>query len=76
MRIGLHAVIGAGLAGTLGHVGTVGSRSGSPPWGLPRMNPADLLATRSEESAILGWVGRLMIGTILALIYAAFLPPG
>lgn len=46
----------------------------APVMGLPRMNPADMLAGAMGGSVLLGWAGHLMIGIILALIYAVVAP--
>ena len=43
----------------------------APMIGIPAMNPAAMLAGAMGGSAALGWLGHLMIGTVLALIYAA-----
>ena len=43
----------------------------APMMGLPAMNPAAMLAGAMGGSMALGWTEHLMIGTILALIYAA-----
>lgn len=42
--------------------------------GIPRMNPAAMLAGAMGGSAALGWVGYLMIGVVLALINAIASP--
>lgn len=41
-----------------------------PLLGLPPGNPAQLLAGAMGGNAMLGWAGHLMIGVMLALIYA------
>ncbi len=61
------AVVG-GLVGTL--IMTAIGLWVAPMMGIPRMNPADMLAGAMGGSTLLGWAGHLMIGTILALIYA------
>ena len=68
MNINYGTAITGGLAGTA--VMTVVGVFLAPMMGMPRMNPADMLAA-PMGSAVLGWAGHLMIGTILALIYAA-----
>lgn len=65
------AVVG-GLVGTL--VMTAIGLWVAPLMGIPRMNPADMLAGAMGGSTLLGWAGHLMIGTILALIYAVVAP--
>ena len=44
----------------------------APMMGMPPMNPAEMLAMKMGGSSVLGWTGHLMIGTVLALIYAKF----
>jgi hypothetical protein len=65
----------AGLAGLLatGVMTAVGLWV-APLMGIPAMNPAAMLAGAMGGSVALGWVGHLMIGTILALIYAVISP--
>lgn len=46
----------------------------APVMGLPRMNPADMLAGAMGGNVLLGWAGHLMIGIILALVYAVVAP--
>ncbi len=70
MRINYMRAVAAGLAGTL--VMTAVGVWIAPAMGIPRMNPAEMLASKMGGVAILGWLGHFMIGTILALIYAAF----
>jgi uncharacterized membrane protein YagU involved in acid resistance len=60
--------IAGGLLGTI--VMTVVGLYGAPMMGIPAMNPADMLASNMGGMAILGWMGHLMIGVILALAYA------
>jgi len=61
-------VVGAGLLGTL--VMTAVGLYGAPLMGIPAMNPADMLAGRMGGITILGWMGHLMIGIVLAIAYA------
>lgn len=42
----------------------------APMMGIPPMNPANMLAAQMGGSLVLGWMGHLMIGVVLALIYA------
>lgn len=65
------AAIG-GLIGTL--VMTAVGLWIAPLMGMPRMNPADMLAGAMGGSALLGWTGHLTIGVVLALIYAVVAP--
>lgn len=62
----------AGVVGTA--VMTVVGLWVAPLMGMPAMNPAQMLAGAMGGSPVLGWVGHFMIGTILALIYAAVAP--
>jgi uncharacterized membrane protein YagU involved in acid resistance len=68
MQPGTGRVIAAGLAGTLAM--TAVGLYGAPMMGMPAMNPADMLASRMGGVAVLGWMGHLMIGVVLALLYA------
>jgi uncharacterized membrane protein YagU involved in acid resistance len=58
----------AGIAGT--RAMTVVGRWIAPVMGIPRMNPAEMLAWAMGGMLALGWVAHFMIGTILAIIYA------
>lgn len=69
MRINLGKAIIAGLVGTL--IMTAVGVWLAPMMGIPRMNPAEMLAGQMGGSIILGWLGHLMIGVILAVTYAA-----
>lgn len=62
----------AGLVGTA--VMTVVGIWIAPLMGMPRMNPADMLAGAMGGNALLGWVAHFMIGAILAVIYAVVAP--
>lgn len=72
MRINWSRAALAGLLGT-GTMTAVGLWI-APMMGMPAMNPATMLAGAMGGSAVLGWVGHLMIGTVLALIYAVLAP--
>jgi len=69
MRINLSRAILAGLIGTL--IMTAAGLWLAPMMGIPRMNPADMLAEQMADNTALGWAGHLMIGSILAIVYAA-----
>jgi uncharacterized membrane protein YagU involved in acid resistance len=69
MKADVTRVIAAGIVGTL--VMTAVGLYVAPMMGTPAMNPASMLAETMGGVAILGWAGHLMIGTVLALIYAA-----
>ena len=66
-RIDVGRAVMAGLAGTL--VMTLVGVYLAPAMGMPRMNPADMLAGAMGGSALLGWVGHLTIGVVLAVGY-------
>lgn len=44
----------------------------APMMGIAKMNPAALLAMKMGGVPVLGWIGHLMIGVILAVVYARF----
>ena len=69
MRINLGKAILAGIIGTL--VMTAVGVWMAPLMGIPRMNPAEMLAGQMGGSIAIGWAAHLMIGSILAVIYAA-----
>jgi len=71
MQPGIARVIGAGLLGTL--VMTAVGVYVVPMMGIPAMNPADMLASQMGGMVLLGWTGHLMIGVVLAVIYAKVL---
>lgn len=62
----------AGLVGTA--VMTAVGLWVAPLMGMPRMNPADMLAGAMGGNPLLGWVAHFMIGSILAVIYAMVAP--
>jgi uncharacterized membrane protein YagU involved in acid resistance len=62
----------AGLVGTA--VMTIVGLFVAPMMGIPRMNPAEMLAGAMGGNAVLGWIAHFMIGTILAVIYAIVAP--
>lgn len=62
----------AGLVGTV--VMTAIGLWVAPMMGIPRMNPAEMLAGAMGGNALLGWLGHFMIGSILAVIYAVVAP--
>ena len=69
MRINWQKAVLAGLVATL--VMTAVGVWAAPMMGMPAMNPADLLASKMGNSLMMGWAGHLMVGVVLALIYAA-----
>ncbi len=68
MRINWSRAALAGLLGTA--VMTAVGVWVAPMMGMPPMKPATMLAGAMGGSTVLGWAGHLMIGTVLALIYA------
>lgn len=58
----------AGLIGTV--IMTLVGLYGAPMMGMPPMNPAQMLAGAMGGAMLLGWMGHLMVGVILALGYA------
>ena len=69
MNIRTGRAVLAGVGGTIAM--TAVSVWVAPMMGIPAMNPANMLATAMGGNAALGWLGHFMIGTVLALIYAA-----
>ncbi|MEX2049297.1 MAG: DUF6789 family protein [Gemmatimonadota bacterium] len=69
MQANVTRVISAGILGTLAM--TMVGLFAAPMMGMPAMNPADMLAGAMGGMAILGWAAHLMIGVVLALIYAS-----
>ena len=69
MHIDFKKAIVAGLIGTA--LMTMIGLWVAPMMGIPRMNPAEMLAQPMGGSIVLGWMGHLMIGVMLAIIYAA-----
>jgi uncharacterized membrane protein YagU involved in acid resistance len=65
-RIGRAAI--AGVIGTIAM--TVIGVWIAPLMGMPRMNPAEMLAGAMGGNAALGWAGHFMIGIVLAVGYA------
>jgi uncharacterized membrane protein YagU involved in acid resistance len=62
----------AGLVGT--GVMTAFGLWAAPMMGIPRMNPAAMLAGVMGGRATLGWIGHFMIGVALAVGYALVAP--
>ncbi len=72
MRRNWGRAVVAGLIGTA--VMTAVGLWIAPMMGIPRMNPAEMLADQMGGNVMLGWAGHLMIGTVLAVIYAVVAP--
>lgn len=68
MKPSIARVITGGVLGTL--VMSMVGVYAAPMMGMPPMNPANMLASQMGGSLVLGWMGHLMIGIVLALIYA------
>lgn len=62
------------LAGIVGTAVMTVVAMAAPMMGMPPMNPADMLAAQMGGNVMLGWLGHFMVGTILAIIYAAVAP--
>jgi len=73
MNSRLPRAIAGGIAGTL--VMSLVGLYAAPMMGIPPMNPASMLAAQMGGIAILGWAGHLMIGTVLALVFAMAAAP-
>jgi uncharacterized membrane protein YagU involved in acid resistance len=58
----------AGIVGTA--VMTIVGIYLAPMMGIPRMNPAEMLAGQMGGSIVMGWAGHIMIGIVLAVAYA------
>ncbi len=68
MKIEFGKALLAGLAGT---VAMTALMLLAPKMGLPPMNIGAMLGSVMGGSVLLGWIAHAMIGTILALVYAA-----
>ena len=69
MNINFGKAVTGGVAGTVAM--TVVAVYVAPMMGMPPMNPADMLADKMGGVMAAGWVAHFMIGTILAIVYAA-----
>lgn len=67
-RFNLQRAIVGGLAGTAVMTGLI---LAAPKMGLPPMNIGAMLGSVMGGSLVLGWMGHFIIGTMLALGYAA-----
>ena len=72
MTLNIKKALLAGIAGTV--VMTVMSTYAAPMMGVPRMNPAEMLAGQMGGSLLMGWVAHFMIGSVLAVVYALVAP--
>ena len=72
MQLNWKRAIVGGVTGTL--VMTAVGVWIAPMMGIPRMNPAEMLAGPMGGSLILGWMAHLMIGSMLGIGYAVVAP--
>lgn len=72
MPLNVPKAIVAGVLGTA--VLTMVAVFVAPMMGIPKMNPADILASQMGGNIVLGWGAHFMVGIILAVIYAAVAP--
>lgn len=72
MRINYTRAIIAGAVATV--VMTAVGVFGAPMMGMPKMNPAEMLAAKMGGNLLFGWMGHFMVGVALAVIYAAVAP--
>lgn len=72
MNLNVRKAVLAGVIGTaaMTFVGAIVA----PMMGMPRMNPAEMLAGQMGGNLVVGWLAHFMIGAMLALIYAALAP--
>lgn len=68
MNISVRKAMIAGVAGTA--VMTVIGTVVAPMMGMPKMNPAEMLAGQMGGNLALGWAGHFMIGIVFAGLYA------
>ena len=68
MTVNWQKAVLAGVIGTL--VMTAVGVWAAPMMGLPRMNPAEMLAESMGGPVALGWAVHLLVGVVLAAIYA------
>lgn len=73
MRANFSKAVFAGVVGTLAMT-AVGIWV-APMMGIPKMNPAAMLSTKMGDMIVLGWIGHLMIGVMLAIFYAVVAAP-
>jgi len=67
MSINIKRAVLAGVVGTI--VMTMIGTLVAPMMGMPKMNPADMLASQMGGNAMLGWAGHFMIGIGFAMAY-------
>ncbi len=69
MKVNLTKALIAGLVGTAAMTGM--SVYGAPMMGMAPMNPAEMLSGQMGGSLSMGWAAHVMIGIVLAIVYAA-----
>jgi len=72
MGLNVKKAVGAGIVGTA--VMTMVGVWGAPMMGMPRMNPAEMLAGKMGGNLVLGWMAHFMVGIILAVFYGMVAP--
>ena len=72
MQINYGKAIIAGIVGTV--VMTLVSVVVAPMMGMPKMNPADMLAGQMGGNMALGWAAHFMVGIVFAIVYGAVAP--
>lgn len=72
MKINVGRAVIAGVVGTMAM--TLVGVYAAPMMGIPKMNPAQMLAGAMGGHAMLGWGGHFMIGIVLATGYALVAP--
>jgi uncharacterized membrane protein YagU involved in acid resistance len=72
MTLNIRRAVAAGVAGTI--VMTVIGVFVAPVMGIPKMNPADMLAGQMGGMLALGYAAHFMIGIVLAVGYAVVAP--
>ncbi|MEK7402784.1 MAG: DUF6789 family protein [Gemmatimonadota bacterium] len=72
MNVNIRKAVLGGIVGTIAM--TVMAAVVAPMMGLPKMNPAEMLASQMGNNAIMGWMGHFMIGIVFAGMYAFIAP--
>ncbi len=72
MKVNATRAVIAGVVGTA--VMTAISVYVAPMMGMPKMNPAEMLAGQMGGNLMLGWAAHFMVGVVLAGIYGAVAP--
>jgi uncharacterized membrane protein YagU involved in acid resistance len=67
MQRNIGRAVGGGIVGTL--LMTAVGMWVAPMMGIPRMNPAEMLAGQMGGNVLVGWMAHLMIGGVLAVGY-------